>query len=705
MPAIATASLSRRLLQGLVLGLLAFAASAALWRWVQPVENKTWDMRARLFAKRSPATDSICLIFLDQDSLDWAAKKGLGWPWYRDNYSPILNFCQRAGAQSVVFDVLLTEYSAYGVEDDAMLASAIRNNGRFIQAFFPSGASSNWPAGYRSPFPPGIPDPALLPAGTASGSVTWPIPEIATNAALLAHARAAPDKDGIIRRTSLFTVFDGRLAPSLGLAPVLLDAPGEPRIEKRALRLGRYRIPFDAQGLTLLRYRGPSQTHTAFSAASIIDSELLLQEGKTPTVDPALLKGKHVFFGFTAHGLFDLRPTPTADKYPGVEIHATALDNLLAGDFMADVPRPAALAVTLLLCVLAGASIRASRSARAGAILLIVFLAIPFILAWGLYPAGWWMPLVAPEAGVALAVIAGLVTNYAAEGSQRRFIKNAFSQYLSPVVIDQLVQNPERLTLGGEKKPLSILFSDLRGFTGISETLDPQALTALLNQYLTAVTSIIYEEGGTIDKYEGDAVIAFWNAPLDMPDHALRAVRAAVRYQEKLAELRPVLRNQFGHDLFARIGLNTGPVVIGNMGSAQRFNYTFLGDAGNLAARLEGINKQFGTPILVSQFTRDQAGNDFAFRPIARVGVVGRREPVNVYEPMTHDRWRAGEALFAAFAAAYARFEKGDFAEAAAGFQALAETDPVSASYAKKCESLIASPPGRWDGVWTMTEK
>ncbi len=708
MPAIATASLFRRLLQGLLIGLASFAVTLGLRGWLQPLESKTWDMRVRYFAKPSPATDSIRLIFLDQKSLDWGKDEmGLGWPWLRESYATLLDFCRRAGARSVAFDVLLTEPSIYGPEDDAALAKAIRQNGHYIQGFFPKGGSTHWPPDFPASYPAVPGGAAAFPPDIVITNVTWPIPESATNAAILAHVRASLDPaDGILRRTSLFIRFDGRLVPSLGLAPVLLESPPpEARFENRFLTLGDRRIPFDDDGLSLLRFRGPSQTHMTFNAKAIIQSELLLKENKAPLVDPALFRDKYVLFGFTAPGLGDLRPTPAGNKYPGVEVHATALDNLLAGDFMRDVPKRVAFGLTLLLCLLAGGAIRASRSALSGGILLGVFVAAPFLLAWGLYPAGYWMPFVAPELGVGLAVVAALITNYAAEGSQKRFIKNAFSQYLSPVVIDQLVQNPERLTLGGEKKPLSILFSDVRGFTGISETLDPQELTALLNQYLTAVTTIIYEEGGTIDKYEGDAVIAFWNAPLDMPDHALRAVRAAVRYQATLADMRPLLRAKYGHDLHARIGLNTGPVVIGNMGSAQRFNYTFLGDAGNLAARLEGINKQFGTPILVSQQTKDQAGNDFAFRRIARVGVVGRKEPVVVYEPMTHDLWRQNEPLFTAFDRAYALFEAGDFAGARALFEPLRDRDPVSLSYQKKCDALLKNPPDRWDGIWVMTEK
>ncbi len=705
MPTLSTASPLQRLLQGALIGLASFAFAAAGWSLLQPLEVKTWDMRARWFAKASPATDSIRLIFLDQASLDWGKNEnGLSWPWVRSAYVPILDFCRRAGARSLSFDVVMTEPSTY--EDDVAFGAAVRANGRVVQAYFPVGETTTWPALYPSPYPP---DEPLLSSPSSSNrppSATFPIPEIATNAALLAHVGANLDVDGVIRRASLFTLMDRRFIPSLGFAPMLINAPRPTvAVEPHRLSLACSKVPLDANRLALLRFRGPSQTHQTVNAKAVIQSELNLEAGQKPLIDPSFFKDKYVFFGFTAHGLYDLRTTPMGKAYPGTEIHATALDNLLANDFMTDVPRQAALSLTLFLCLLAGAAVRLCRSATASAVLLISFLLIPFALSWSLYPAGYWMPFVAPEAGVGLALVVALTTNYAAEGRQKRFIKGAFSQYLSPVVIEQLVKNPEKLTLGGEKKPLSILFSDVKGFTSISETLDAQALTSLLNTYLTAVTAIIYEEGGTIDKYEGDAVIAFWNAPLDMPDHALRAVRAAIRYQDKLRELRPSLREKFGHDLFVRIGLNTGPVVIGNMGSLQRFNYTFLGDAGNLAARLEGINKQFGTPILVSKFTRDQAGGEFAFRKIARVGVVGRKEPVDVFEPMSHQSWELNKSVFEPFENALALFEKGNFSGMLDKITPLAARDPVADSYRRKCEELLRHPPARWEGVWLMTEK
>jgi len=206
------------------------------------------------------------------------------------------------------------------------------------------------------------------------------------------------------------------------------------------------------------------------------------------------------------------------------------------------------------------------------ALVYALFLPLPAALAIGAYPLGTWLPLVGPTIAVVLTLVSDSLLNYATEGRQKRYIKAAFRQYLSPAVIEELIAHPERLKLGGERRELSIFFSDLQGFTGLSEGLSPEELTALLNEYLSAMTDIIQEEGGTIDKYEGDAIIAFWNAPLDQSDHAVRAVRASLRCQARLAEMRPGFKARTGKDLFKRIGLNSGPAVVGNMGSRTRFD-------------------------------------------------------------------------------------------------------------------------------------
>lgn len=260
-------------------------------------------------------------------------------------------------------------------------------------------------------------------------------------------------------------------------------------------------------------------------------------------------------------------------------------------------------------------------------------------------------------------------------------------------------------TLGGERRELTIFFSDLEGFTAISEGLSPEELTGVLNDYLTAMTDIIQETGGTVDKYEGDAIIAFWNAPVDQPDHALRGVTAALRCQEKLSEMRPGLKKQTGREFRMRIGLNTGPAVVGNLGSHTRFDYTMLGDPVNLAARLESANKQFGTYTMLSQSTLDRLDDRVPVRELSRLRVVGKSEAVTVYEPMAEADILLRQETMPHFAKGLELFYAGDFAKAVAYFAVVAEKDSAAAAYLEKCKELQVTKPKNWDGVWTMTRK
>jgi adenylate cyclase len=294
--------------------------------------------------------------------------------------------------------------------------------------------------------------------------------------------------------------------------------------------------------------------------------------------------------------------------------------------------------------------------------------------------------------------------NYATEGRQKRFIKSAFQQYLSGDVIEQMLADPKRLQLGGEKRELTMFFSDLKGFSTISESLEPAELTSLMNDVLSDVCEVIFEEGGTVDKFIGDAVVAFWNAPVPQADHAARAVRAAIRCQRRLAEKSDAYRARAkGIPIHMRIGLNTGDVVVGNMGSRQRFNYTMLGDAANLASRLEGANKAFGTTIMVGETTWKQLGGSVPGREIAAVRVVGRATPVRVFEPLG----LPGEtvpAKFEHYAKALDLVRQKQWGLAADHFQDI-PNDPLAAKYAERCMALRDGQLADWDGVWNLTEK
>ncbi|MGI6086903.1 MAG: CHASE2 domain-containing protein [Kiritimatiellia bacterium] len=709
----------KKIIQGLVVGVGAALIAGLIWSagWLDVFEWKTWDWRVRLLARPGLATDRIRLILLDQASLDWGAERGLSWPWPREVYAPIVDFCRRQGACAVAFDVLFTEPSKYLVADDAALGAAAANAGNFVAAVFlgaESGSATNWPADMPPPYRQA--DIAVSSNGWPQGMVlpraTFPIPEIATNAAVLANVYANPDADGVYRRVRLGQVFDGRLVPALGLGAWLAADPEiHLAYENQALRCGDYRAPLDDAGYALLNFRGQSRTHRAFSAAAVIESALLAQEGQPGSLPADAFHNCYVFFGFSAPGLYDLRPTPVSGVYPGVEIHATMLDNLLSRDLMRDVPRRWTWLWLILMGGICGMAVRGGRNARDNLLAFVLTLPTPMLLSLWAYSRGFWLPLLPPTVAAALALIGGVLLNYAVEGRQKRYIRSAFRQYLSEDVIAQLVADPSKLTLGGEQRTLSIFFSDLQGFTGISEKLNPRELTSLLNEYLTAMTDIIQSEGGTVDKYEGDAIIAFWNAPLPLADHAVRAVRAALQCQARLAEMRPDLKTRYGSDLFMRIGLNTGPVVVGNMGSHNRFNYTILGDAANLAARLEGINKQFGSFTLISEATQAEllqaAEHGIAVRELGRVAVVGRREPVTVYEPvcLTDLDLSVRRHDWEIFSAALKDFYAGRFAEAQAQFMELQERDPPSAAYVRKCQALLDQPPAEWNGVWVMTEK
>ena len=701
----------RQLLQGLTIGLVATAV-AGLLGWsglLTPFERTTWSWRAAYFAAGPQADTPIVLIGLDQQSLDWGSQENdLSWPWPREAYNLVLDFCRRTGTRAVTFDVLFSEPSLYGVEDDLTFADALRRPPGSVGSLTLGSGSGTviWPEDSRNR--PRWYDEASahLPTQREETAASLPVPELASAFERLGNVAATPDKDGIFRRTALLGRYEERPILSLPLATLLA---GNPQLQVRAapggLRIGDHLVATDRWSQAILNFRGPSGTFPTYSAAAVIQSELQLQAGEEPTLDPQQLHGAYVFFGLTAPGLYDLRPTPLDGVFPGMEVHATALDNLLSDDFIR--PAPGALSQLILLAcaLLAALGISFSGNLRQTFACALITLPLPFCAGFAAYPQQLWLPISTPLAGTVLALAAGISLNYATEGRKKRQIRLAFNQYLHPTVIEQLVNQPERLRLGGEKRELSMFFSDLQGFTGLSERLDPESLTTLLNDYLTEMSDLILDAGGTIDKYEGDAIIAFWNAPLEQRDHAQRAVRAALACQQRLAERRAAYLQRSGVELHMRIGINTGEAIVGNMGSTRRFDYTMLGDAVNLAARLEGVNKVFGTPTLISAATRHQLGETFPVREIASVAVVGRREATVIFEPLDDTSFREKRALLSDYAEGLKHFRAGDFVAALETFTPLAQQDRPSLAFATRCRELLETPPPSWDGVWVLESK
>jgi adenylate cyclase len=465
-------------------------------------------------------------------------------------------------------------------------------------------------------------------------------------------------------------------------------------------------IPIDRDGRALLRYRGPSGTFKSYSAAAVIQSELQIRNGQSPNINGTLaFKDKFVFFGFSAKGLYDLRVTPVADRFPGAEIYATMLDNFFSGDFMQTVPRGLSIGLIFFFAVACALPTILFNKPVGSLTVSAVAISLPVLMCLSAYRLGFWLPLVVLETAGITTIGLALVINYATEGRRRRFIKKAFQHFLSPEVIEQIIAHPERLKLGGERKVLTIFFSDLQGFTSISEGLDPTALTAMLNDYLTAMTDIIHSEGGTIDKYEGDAIIAFWNAPLEIDAHADRAVRAALSCQARLEELQPTFIKRIGEPLFMRIGINTGPAVVGNMGSHARFDYTVVGDAVNSASRLEGANKQFGTSTLISQSTKESLGSQLVTRELVRLSVLGRAEPITVHEPMFVEAYASRKEILETFSQGLSFYYQGELKQALAVFRSIQNSDSAASAYVAKCRTLMQTDLVDWQGVWVMDTK
>lgn len=710
-------------------GLAGVALALALWQvgWLESWEAKTWDWRARFLAEKGAATDQIRLILIDQKSLDWGSEvNGWSWPWPREVYGAILRHCKRQGAKAVALDVVFTEPSVYGRGDDRTLGEAIADHGRVAGTLF---LGTN--TGDRREWPDNLPPPDIevrLAPGISKTPVpsfpraSFPIMEVARNAALLCNVQLSPDPDGVYRRISVLGSFDGRHIPTLGLGTFLAGTESTPiTVAPRHIRVGEGAIPTDEEGRAILRFRGPTGTHTAYSAAAVIRSEIRMMDGGGSDItDPDAFRDKYVFIGFSAPGLYDLRPTPGGGVFPGVEIHATALDNFLSGDFVRRVPFIHTLLVGagLTLVCMGIMAFLAHPGAIVGMGLLFALLVPAAAVVY--YLNGYWLHLVFCETALLTALFLGFAIKYATEGHQKRFIKDAFKHYISPAVIDQLIDDPEKLQLGGDRRVLSIFFSDIESFTTISEKLDPRDLTGLLNEYLTAMTDIITEEGGTVDKYEGDAIMAFWNAPLELADHADRCVKSALRCQAKLAQLRPYfkekVKGKVDRELRMRIGVNTGEAVVGNFGSHTKFDYTAIGDAVNLAARLEAANKEFGTYAMISRRTKEAMAADFGFRELGRLRVIGKEAAaVTIFEPMYLKEYDAKKELYAAFSEGLALFYEGKLQEAESTFSQIARFDPPAGAYFRKCGELLkkmAENPDKreaimrdWEGIWVMTRK
>ena len=531
-----------------------------------------------------------------------------------------------------------------------------------------------------------------------------------------------PDNDGVVRRATLVLPYGRSQNPeewdlysSLDLvaARALIGSEaqdtnlfyGPTGIWKISLGTKTAIFP-DGRGQLLINYQGPWGT---FPHKSIVD---VLQR----KVPPGAFQGKLVLIGATATGIGDLRATPFGGtNFPGVEIHANVIDNILNDRFLKRGAKQALIDVLLIFAfgIPLGIwmALVSPRWMWFGAGLLLPLVAVDYAA----FLRGWWLNFTLPAMTLTSNVV--LVSLYRAlfEEKEKRRVRSAFGQYLSPEVIRRLLVNPQLVE--PKKTEITVMFSDIRGFTTISEKLDAQELALFLNQYLSDMTSLVFENNGTLDKYIGDAVMAFWGAPFEEPGHAAKACKTALKMMDRVLELQKAWEAEGKPRLDIGIGLNTGLASVGNMGSALRYGYTALGDTVNLSSRLEGLNKDYGTHIIVNESTYEEAKDSgFVFRELDLIRVKGKLQPVTICELIG----RSGETStygtpedlrmrLELFQKARALYRKRQWQAAQDAFQAILDQwpgDGPSRAYWKRCqEYLFEEPPSTWDGVFTMTHK
>jgi len=721
-------------------GVLGHVSGLYKLPYIDQIEDLLYDTRVRLSAPGG-MDDRIVIIAIDEASLERHGH----WPFTREKFAQMMYNLWDYGAAVVSFDVLFAERDesadvdilralANGEEDrafrerldelepqldrDRIFAEAMTAGPTILGYYFDTREETAFEAGVL-PMPAfelheSMMSSVFLPHGAGYTSALPQLMESAYSAGFISNPLIDPD--GVVRRTPLLHEFELNVYESLSLAtaatflnditlPIFVDAStwlGEyPPLE--GLELAGRPIPIDPQGAVLVPYRGPAGSFPYISIGDVISGTV---------EDPSLLEGRIALIGGTAPGMEDLRTTPFGSIYPGVEVHANVIAGILDGSFRWEPAYTAAaemitVAAFGLLTALLLPLLKPLASTLVTVGITLVALAVNYYM--------WSVELHVLPLAMTLYTLFAIYTinmlfGYLFETRARSQMDSLFGQYVPPDLVREMSRDPENYSLASQKRELSVLFTDIRGFTSISEGLDAAELSQLMDEYLTPMTRIVHETEGTIDKYIGDAVMAFWGAPVFHPHHADLAVTAGMRMLKALDELNVSFKKKGWPEVHIGVGINTGMMSVGNMGSKFRRAYTVLGDAVNLGSRLEGITKQYGVAFIVSEATAHSAGR-FHYREIDRVRVKGKAKPVTILEPLGLEEEMTQERLdrerqFKHFLFLY-RSQSWDSAEEM--LRRLLEDEPecyLYHLYLQRIAVFRENPPeADWDGVFTHETK
>ena len=631
---------------------------ASTTRLIRIYEDQTYDWRLRSTARQSDARPDIVLVLINESSVRALEPQFGRWPWPRFLHAGVIDFLTRAHARVIAYDVLFTDrdrvtqfsvagHMMSGAESDAELVASVKRAGNVVLLAdavfegFEAGSAQESSAVAKPPehrslsYRPG-------PGFERRPPIRLPFPELAEAALAVGHNYQVKDPDGSDRRMRPFVESAGVAVPSLGLATAIAAERAREDIFRMPL-LSEPVPPRPGQPPTpsrqvLLNFHGPFETadghptYPSYSFFNVLLSENNASSGDAPVIDPAVFRDKIVFIGTSANGLSDILTTPfKGGGMPGVQLHAALADDVLSGRFMRRASQRTDIALMVAAGVLAG--VIATALPVGWAVPLISVIAVVFG-AWATREIGHgvWIGVVAPSAAAAMATFEGVAWQYFVEGQQKREVKRLFGRYVSKDVFNHLIANPSLARLGGQRREMTVLFSDLRGFTTASEKGAPEDVVAQLNEYFSAMVDVVFRHHGTLDKFVGDMVMALFGAPLPDARHADHAVAAALEMSRVLEALNDRWRIAGKPPLDLGIGINSGEMIAGNIGSDAIMSYTVIGDAVNLGARLESLNKEYGTRILISAETRSRLTTGVQTRRIGDVVVKGRTQAVEVFE-------------------------------------------------------------------------
>ncbi|MDD5056483.1 MAG: adenylate/guanylate cyclase domain-containing protein [Sideroxydans sp.] len=730
----------------LVLAFLGDAAKFYQLGFVQYADAKLYDYRMRLTLPNT-SDDRIVILDIDEKSLKQEGR----WPWGRDKLALLMDeLFDHYGVAVVGFDVVFAEKDTSSglnvlldlgrkqfkdvpkfqsvlnqikphLEYDALFANKLKQRNVVLGYYF-----SNSEAGATSSMVGALPQP-VFSAGFFRGHpvnfLKWDsyganLSELQQSAASAGHFNPQVDFDGVVRRIPMIVEYDGAYYDSLSLAvvrsvlgfpklvPGFADSQSKNYSGLEWLSLvsaqGELTIPVDGDVSTLIPFRGGRGTFRYISITDVLHEKLPLTD----------LQNKIVLVGTSALGLVDMRATPVGEVYPGVEVHANMISGILSQNLKQNPHYVLGANVVLLLFIGVVLSvILPLLSPIRGLLITLGLMTGDVVLNMSLWQYG---NMAMPLAGGMLMILVLFVLNmtfgYFVESRAKRQITGLFGQYVPGEVVEEMARNPESISMEGDSREMTILFSDVRGFTTISEELESKELSLLMNAFLTPLSRIIFKQRGTIDKYMGDCIMAFWGAPLPDERHAYHAILAGLEMQRTLAELQPQFKQRGWPEIHIGVGINTGRVSVGNMGSEVRRAYTVMGDAVNLASRLEGITKEYGAQVLVGETTR-QAVPDFLYREVDLVRVKGKVHPVAIFEPLglngEVDKELAEEVKL--FHQTLRYYRKQDWDKAELQLLSLRNMSPqckLYQVYAERVAYYRNEPPGdNWDGVFIFNTK